>query len=187
MGKNRSVAARVLRVNHGGENGAICIYTAQIVMARLTARDLLPFLHEALVHERTHRSRFHALMPSREAKPCRAMWIWVAGGGVLGVVTGLFGREAVLACTQAVEVTVHRHLDDQITWADDHDPEMAAVIRSIRAEELEHIQYAVEHRRGGGYRWLERMIAAATEALIWISTRGDSVRLARQLRNGIVV
>ena len=180
MGKNRSVAARILRVNHGGENGAICIYTAQIAIARLTARDLLPFLHEALAHERTHRSRFRDLMPLRASKPCRAMWIWVAGGGVLGVVTGLFGREAV-------EVTVHRHLDDQIAWADDHDPEMAAVIRSIRAEELEHIQFAVEHRQSGGYRWLERMIAAATEALIWISTRGDSLRLARQLRNGIGV
>ncbi|RYG08021.1 MAG: demethoxyubiquinone hydroxylase family protein [Caulobacteraceae bacterium] len=181
MALNSSIAARILRVNHGGEHGAINIYSVQIVAARLRAPDLLPFLREALEHERTHRRRFRALMPIREAKPCRMMWIWGVGGAVLGLATGLLGREAILACTEAVEKTVHRHLDDQIRWAEGRDDEMGRVISDIRVEEAAHIDWAVGHRRNRGFRWLESLISAATEALIWISTRGDSVRLAREL------
>lgn len=181
---NVTIPARILRVNHGGEHGAISIYTAQIAAARMRAPDLLPFLTEALEHERGHKARFRALMPTRAAKPCRLMWIWAIGGSVLGFGTGLMGREAILACTEAVEVTVHRHLDDQIAWAAGRDAEMRDVIAAIRDEEQDHIRYAVDHRRGRGrgYGWLERLISTATESLIWLSTRGDSVRLARELR-----
>ena len=181
MALNTSIAARILRVNHGGEHGAISIYSVQIIAARLRAPDLLPFLREALEHERTHRRRFRALMPTREAKPCRMMWIWGVGGAVLGLLTGLLGREAILACTEAVEKTVHRHLDDQIRWAAGRDEDMRRVIEDIRIEETAHIDWAVEHRAGRGFRWLERLISIATEGLIRISTRGDSVRLAREL------
>lgn len=181
MALNTSIPARILRVNHGGEHGAINIYSVQIAAARWRAPDLVPFLREALEHERTHRRRFRALMPAREGKPCRMMWIWGVGGAVLGLVTGVFGREAILACTEAVETTVHRHLDDQIRWAEHRDPEMHRVISEIRDEEGTHIDWAVGNRRGRGFRWLERLISMATEALIWVSTRGDSVRLAREL------
>jgi 3-demethoxyubiquinol 3-hydroxylase len=181
MAVNTSIAARILRVNHGGEHGAVSIYCAQIMAARLRAPDLLPFLREALAHERSHRARFRELMPAREAKPCRMMWIWAMGGGVLGLITGLFGREAILACTEAVEQTVHRHLDDQIRWASSHDDGLRNVIDDIRVEELAHIRYAMDHRSGNGFAWLEQIIAAATESLIWMSTRGDSARLAAQL------
>lgn len=181
MAVNTSIAARILRVNHGGEHGAVSIYSAQIIAARLRAPDLLPFLEEALVHERSHRARFRELMPAREAKPCRMMWIWAVGGGFLGLGTGLLGREAILACTEAVEQTVHRHLDDQIHWASGRDENLRRVIEDIRVEEVAHIRYAVDHRNGGGFAWLERLISSATEALIWISTRGDSARLAAQL------
>ena len=181
MAFNRSIAARILRVNHGGEHGAILIYCAQVMAARFRAPDLLPFLTEALSHERVHRSRFRSLMPTREAKPCRMMWIWAVGGGVLGLITGLLGREAILACTQAVEETVHRHLDDQIRWATGRDEGLREVIADIRVEELAHIEYAANHRAGDGFDWLETVISGATEALIWLSTRGDSLRLAKEL------
>ncbi|HWW12785.1 MAG TPA: demethoxyubiquinone hydroxylase family protein [Brevundimonas sp.] len=181
MALNTTIPARILRVNHGGEHGAINIYTVQILAARLRAPDLLPFLREALEHELTHRRRFRALMPAREAKPCRMMWIWGLGGAVLGLATGLLGREAILACTEAVETTVHQHLDDQIRWTEGRDEEMCRVISDIRVEEAAHIDWAVESRRGRDFRWLERLIRAATAALIWISTRGDSARLAREL------
>ncbi len=32
---------RIIKVDHAGEHGAICIYSGQIFMARLTARDLV--------------------------------------------------------------------------------------------------------------------------------------------------
>ena len=178
---NTTIPARILRVNHGGETGAIVIYRSQILISRLRAPDLLPFLDEALVHECDHQARFRALMPARVSKPCRLMWIWSVGGGVLGCLSALLGREAVLACTAAVERTVHRHLEDQLAWSANHDPELHDTIRLIQADELAHLDFAVQQRRGQGLAWLDAAISGLTEALIWISTRGDSHRLAAQI------
>ncbi len=176
---NRTIPARILRVNHGGEHGAIRIYRAQIATARVRCPDLLPFLEEALGHEREHLAAFRALMPARQSKPCRLMWIWGMGGAVLGTLTGLIGRGAIVACTVAVERTVHRHLDDQLAYLRPRDSELAAVIGVIQRQEQEHIEEAA--RRGKSARWLESTISALTDGLIFLSTRGDSAKLAREL------
>lgn len=181
MSWNATIPARILRVNHGGETGAILIYRVQIAISRWRAPDLTAFLHKALSHELIHQARFRALMPERQSKPCRLMWIWTVGGGCLGFVSAIMGREAVLACTEAVERTVHRHLDEQIAWATQHDPMLAETIRDIQVEELEHLDFAVRERHAAGFQWLDRLISAATEGLIWMSTRGDSARLSAQL------
>jgi ubiquinone biosynthesis monooxygenase Coq7 len=110
------------------------------------------------------------------------MWIWSVGGAMLGGLTGVMGREAVLTCTEAVEATVHRHLDDQLRYLDPRDPQLAALVRDIQTEEAGHMQWARDHRLGVGQGMVHAVVAMATEALIWLSTRGDSVRLARELR-----
>ena len=123
-------------------------------------------------------------MPARASKPCRLMWIWGAGGAVLGTITGLMGRNAVLVCTDAVERTVHRHLEDQVRYLYPQDAELAETIAEIQRQEQQHLSYAVEQRPADGVlgRALGGIIVAATEALIWLSTRGDSARLAAELR-----
>lgn len=42
---------RIIKVDHAGEHGAICIYTGQILMARLTAPTMLPELAGFRSHE----------------------------------------------------------------------------------------------------------------------------------------
>lgn len=181
---NRSIPARILRVNHGGEHGAIRIYRAQIAMARFRAPDLLPFLRGTLAHEQEHLVRFRALMPERAAKPCRLMWVWSVGGLALGGATGLLGRRAILVCTEAVERTVHRHLDEQLAWLGESDRAMSDTIRDIQQQELGHMAFAAGAMGEANTftRSLRALIAIATESLIWLSTRGDSLRLAREIR-----
>lgn len=179
---------RILRVNHGGEHGAIHIYRAQLTLARLTAPDLQPFLRATLAHEIDHRARFAALMPARGARPCRLGWLWAAGALVLGGGTGLLGRTAILICTEAVERTVHRHLDEQLRFLGARDRELHACIADIGLEELQHLAFA---QRGRGAdttagRLLDRLVTVATEMLIWLSTRGDSVRLSRVLASQVM-
>lgn len=94
-----TVVARILRVNHGGEYGAIRIYRSQIAIARWRCPELLPFLTETLAHEQTHIAQFRGLMPARASKPCRMMWLWGVGGLILGGVTALLGRQGVLPRT----------------------------------------------------------------------------------------
>lgn len=174
---------RILRVDHAGEHGAVFIYTAQIRRAVRLYPDIAPWLQETLSHELRHRATFLAAMPARAAKPCRAMAVWSVGGAVLGALTALFGRLGVMVCTAAVERTVHRHLGEQIAFLQAHDPELAELVRSIRAEEEHHLAFAQAHHdaRRPAARLLSWAVALATEALILISTRGDSLRLHADL------
>src|SRR4051812_40572650 len=106
--------ARIVRVNHAGEFGAIRIYSAQILVARWLCPDVLSALIEMLGHEREHCAAFYAAMPKLNSRPCRVMKLWSLGGWLLGALTAVLGRQGVWACTAAVEATVHRHLDDQL-------------------------------------------------------------------------
>jgi ubiquinone biosynthesis monooxygenase Coq7 len=79
---------------------------------------------------------------------------------------------------------VHRHLDDQLHFLGGRDAGLSSIILSIREEELAHLRHAEDHidTRGAGARLLRRMITFATDAVIWLSTWGDSTRMARALR-----
>jgi ubiquinone biosynthesis monooxygenase Coq7 len=183
-GSHARVVSRILRVNHAGEFGAIRIYQAQIAMTRWRAPSLLPPLCGILGQEKRHLERFRSLMPARDARPCGALPLWGLGGSVLGLVTGSLGREAVLVCTEAVERTVHFHLQDQLAWLAATDAELSTAIAEIMTEELGHLAFAREGRqsRGAWTAMLDRLVAAATAALIWLSTYGALGRMQRDLQ-----
>lgn len=174
---------RILRVNHAGEHGAVSIYTAQLSRARRAFPDLAPWLEETLSHEQVHRARFREAMPARAAKPCRLLSIWSIGGAMLGALTAALGRDGVLICTAAVERTVHRHLVEQIAFLDRADPALAGITRDILAEEDSHLRHAEthQHERGIVAGIIHVVVSLATECLILISTRGDSLRLHRDM------
>jgi ubiquinone biosynthesis monooxygenase Coq7 len=54
----RSTITRILKVNHGGEHGAIRIYSAQIIAARLRCPGLVDELAELLSHAQRHERQF---------------------------------------------------------------------------------------------------------------------------------
>jgi ubiquinone biosynthesis monooxygenase Coq7 len=176
--------ARILRVNHAGEYGAIRIYSAQIAVASRLSPEVVPELQEMLRHEKQHCAAFFSAMPARRSRPCRIMALWSMGGSLLGVLTALIGRTGIWVCTAAVEAAVHRHLDDQLHFLAGRDEELHALILSIREEELSHLRHAEEHliTPGTGQRLLRRAISITTDVLIWLSTWGDSARMARDLR-----
>lgn len=179
----RLAVARILKVNHAGEYGAIRIYRAQIWVARRLYPDAVAFLEETLGHEINHCAMFRNAMPQRAARPCRAAFLWGNGGLILGFLTALMGRQGIWICTAAVEGAVHKHLDDQLFFLRDKDPELHALIDAIQAEELHHLNYAEERIVSTSWwaRWLSAFIAAATDVVIWLSTWGDSTRMARDL------
>jgi ubiquinone biosynthesis monooxygenase Coq7 len=181
--RDRLAIARILKVNHAGEYGAIRIYRAQIWVARRLYPDVVAFLEETLGHEVGHCAMFRNAMPTRDARPCRAMVLWGNGGLILGFLTALMGREGIWICTAAVEGAVHKHLDDQLFFLRDKDPELHSLINAIQAEELHHLNYAEERVRSRSLwaRSLSGFISAATDTVIWLSTWGDSTRMARDL------
>ena len=176
--------ARILKVNHAGEYGAIRIYSAQMGVARRRFPDIVPALAEMLGHERQHCAKFFAAMPARRSRPCRIMSLWSLGGSLLGLLTALAGRQSIWVCTAAVEAAVHRHLDDQLHFLSGRDADLHAIILSIREEELAHLRHALDHldEPSRAQRALQASISAITDLLIWLSTWGDSTRMARDLR-----
>jgi 3-demethoxyubiquinol 3-hydroxylase len=134
--------ARIVRVNHAGECGAIRIYGAQVTVSARRYPDIVPALADMLQHEKRHCAAFFAAMPARQSRPCRIMSLWSVGGWMLGFATALMGRQAIWICTAAVEAAVHRHLDDQLAFLTGRDADLYDTIMSIRAEELSHLHHA---------------------------------------------
>jgi ubiquinone biosynthesis monooxygenase Coq7 len=102
----------------------------------------------------------------------------------MGLSTALFGARAVYLCTEVVERSVHRHLAIQLAYVRRHDAELAALIESVSADEMEHLEHAVKMRGDRAAplgRLFDAAITMSTEALMWLSTRGDIARLARRL------
>lgn len=167
---------RILKVNHAGEFGAIRIYGAQIAVARRLFPDIVADLEEMREDEIEHCRLFYEAMPARRARPCRVMAFWSLGGYVLGLLTALCGRNMIWICTEAVESTVHRHLEDQLAFLETRDGELHALIASIQEEELAHLRQAEDRqkRHGLGRALLLPVIGALTDLMIWLSTWGDS-------------
>jgi len=178
------IIRRILRVNHAGEHGAVSIYSAQIAWARKRAPDILDWLEDTIGHEQKHREMFRSAMPERLAKPCRLISVWSVGGTVLGWLTVRMGRAGVMACTAAVERTVHKHLVEQQAFLERHDVALLGIVQSVQVDEDMHLAHAEANLEGGG--WLAKaiypLVAAATEFMIFVSTRGDSLRLRTAMK-----
>ncbi|MEX2297449.1 MAG: demethoxyubiquinone hydroxylase family protein [Dongiaceae bacterium] len=161
-----------IKVDHAGEYGAIAIYTAQILMARVFYRDLLPILREILAHERDHIRRFEILRIEYGARRCRVFPVWYVGGFALGLMTAALGRNGIRVCTYAVEDTVNRHLEKQIALMCIDAPRVADEIRSIQVQEAQHQHFGETGlKRGGVWRALEALVRGSTETVILASMR----------------
>ncbi|MFG6457481.1 demethoxyubiquinone hydroxylase family protein [Roseateles sp. BYS96W] len=165
------LGARILKVNHAGENGAVHIYAAQILVARLTAPELVQDLREFRSHEERHRAIFQAELQRRGRQRCRSYLLCGVGGFVLGFVTALFGRRAIAATTVAVERVVLRHLQHQLTQLRPLDPAAVQAIEAIVADEQHHHDELAAQDRGRWVRCLEPVVAASTETVIWLGMK----------------
>lgn len=182
MTDTRTAIARILKVNHAGEYGAIRIYKAQLFIAQILHPDLVPFLTKTLADEISHCILFRDAMTPRGARPCSAMWLWSWGGYALGLGTALMGRNGIMLCTEAVEDAVHHHMNDQIAFLSGKDDALKDLIETIKIEELEHLHFAQQHIRHTPLtRKGFKAIYAVTEILICLSTQGGLGRMKRDL------
>ncbi len=168
--KGEPLANRILRVNHGGEHGAVNIYRAQTLVCRWRAPELVAELEEFQRHEEIHRSTFAAALYERGVKQGFGFVLCAVGGFALGCITALLGRSAIAATTCAVERVVLRHLKEQLEFLRTGDPAAYLIVSSIvEDEQSHHDRAALAAARGGFWRAIiEPVVAASTEAVIWI-------------------
>ena len=173
MSFGTNLGDRIIKVNHAGEHGAICIYSGQIHIARLTARSMVSELTEFRSHEQRHRAIFGAELQRRGRPRCRSYWFCGFGGYVLGLITGLLGSSAIAATTVAVESVVLRHLEQQLIALRGSDAAAVSAISAIVAEEQQHHDRSANHALAGSFwpKVLTPVVSASTEAVIWLGMR----------------
>jgi len=173
LSRGETLGDRVIKVDHAGEHGAVCIYAAQRWLARWRAPDMLAEIDSFIAHERGHRAKFAAELERRGRPRCRSYWLCGIGGLVLGTVTGLAGRRAIAATTVAIERVVLRHMHEQIAELAAADPHATEALRWIIAEEQEHHDLSAARlpQRNFWSKVIEPVVSASTEIVIWFGMR----------------
>ena len=170
---NSNIGDKIIKVNHAGEHGAVCIYSGQIFMARFTAAHLLQELHHFRADELKHRQIFADELKRRGQAHCKSYWLCALGGLVLGLMTGLFGTRAIAATTVAVERVVLRHLEQQISLLVLIDREATQAISCIVEEEKNHHDQSTLHLKTSRFwtRLLMIVVDRATELVIFLGMK----------------
>ncbi|MCR9213292.1 MAG: demethoxyubiquinone hydroxylase family protein [Proteobacteria bacterium] len=128
----------MIKVDHAGENGAVNIYRAQRMIARVRSTTLIKQLDRNFDHEKTHRQIFDAYLQRNQIRKCQSYWACGIGGYTLGIVTGLIGPSAVAATTYAVEHVVLEHFEEQLAYLETHDDDAFNCVQQIIADEKTH-------------------------------------------------
>lgn len=176
-----------LRVNQAGELAAVLIYNAQTPPIVRSHPELRPLMKHMYDQEAGHFKTFNHLIAKHRIRPTLMYPVWKAAATTLGWSTALMGREAAMACTEAVETEIGTHYNEQIRvlldWAEKMKPrgeevgeemdELLRDLRRIRDEELEHLDHAVEHdaKSAEPYELLTNVIRQGCRTAIWISER----------------
>ncbi|KAJ1972881.1 ubiquinone biosynthesis monooxygenase Coq7 [Dimargaris xerosporica] len=161
--RQKDLLSSMLRVNQAGEIGANYIYMGQ---------------HAHMwEQEKKHLYVFDNFIGDNRVRPTLLRPVWTTAGYILGLGTALIGKEAAMACTEAVETVIGNHYDDQLRelLKIDH-PEvenLRQIIKEFRDDELEHLDTAVEHdaHQAPVYRGLSEVIKKGCKVCIEIAKR----------------
>lgn len=176
-----------LRVNQAGELAATLIYAHQtppIITAHPRLRPLMKHMYD---QEAAHLTTFNALIAKHRVRPTAMYPVWSLLSSGLGWATGAMGREAAMACTEAVETEIGTHYNAQIrellsyvaSWEEEgyevseEVRELLGTLRRIRDEELEHLDHAVgeDAKKAEPYWLLTGVIRAGCRGAIWVSEK----------------
>ncbi|KAL0073590.1 ubiquinone biosynthesis protein COQ7 [Phycomyces blakesleeanus] len=168
----------MIRVDQAGEVGAYYIYKGQLAVLGHD-KKLGPILHEMWEQEKQHLERFNHLIGEHRVRPSLLRPVWEVAGFALGAATALMGKEAAMACTEAVETVIGNHYDDQLRelWGfKDHNQQLVDLSKTVaqfRDEELEHHDIAVQHdaRQAPFHSVLKAGIMQGCKTAIWVAER----------------
>lgn len=166
--------ARMLRVDHAGEHGAVQIYAGQLAVLGHTATG--ETIRRMKDQEQEHLDTFDRLIAENGVRPTAFSPLWSVAGYALGAATALMGEKAAMACTAAVEEVIDEHYAKQAAALEKDGAPSAPLketIEKFRADEIHHRDTALEHgaEEAPGYRLLSDAIKAGCRLAIRLSER----------------
>ncbi|KAG1843591.1 COQ7-domain-containing protein [Suillus subalutaceus] len=176
--EQREILDRALRVDQAGEIAANWIYRGQFAVLGRDPR-VGPLIQEMWDQEKLHLEVMDKLQLQHEVRPTLLSDVAKAAGYALGAATALMGKEAAMACTEAVETVIGEHYDDQLKdfelLPSSHPsiPLLRDVIKEFRDDELEHLDTAVEHhsQRAPAHALLSAVIGGGCKVAIELCKR----------------
>ncbi|KEZ38807.1 Ubiquinone biosynthesis protein COQ7 [Scedosporium apiospermum] len=185
--QQRDFLSSALRVNQSGELAATRIYTAQTPPIVSRHPHLRPLMKHMYDQEEGHLDTFNELIAKHRVRPSALYPLWQVMSTGLGWSTAIMGREAAMACTEAVETEIGDHYNNQIRtllemitqWeregyeVGEEFTSLISTLRRIRDEELEHLDHAVQHdaRKAEPHWLLTGVIRLGCRGAIWVSER----------------
>lgn len=145
--------------------------------------------------EKRHLLVMDKLQVQHQVRPTILSDVAKATGYGLGVVTALCGKEAAMACTEAVETVIGEHYDEYVSCVphfpaympstsqlqefeslpSSHPsvPLLRDVIKELRDDELEHLNTAVEHhsQRAPAHAFLSTIVGGGCKVAIELCKR----------------
>jgi len=163
--------ARMIRVDHAGEYGAVRIYDGQLaVLGRGPAARAIRAM---AVKEKAHLETFDKLVVDRHVRPTLLSPIWHVAGFALGAASALLGPRAAMACTVAVEEVIDEHYKGQLDQLDESDGDLKKTVAEFRQDELAHRDEALARgaRQAPAYEALSAAVKTGSRLAIWLSER----------------
>ncbi|KAI8357270.1 ubiquinone biosynthesis protein Coq7 [Blakeslea trispora] len=176
--EERQAIEPMIRVDQAGEVGAYYIYKGQIAVLGKD-KALKPILQEMWDQEKLHLAKFDQLVGHHRVRPSLLRPVWEVAGYAVGFGTAMLGKEAAMACTEAVETVIGGHYDDQlrelVTFKDPNQDlvELSETVAKFRDEELEHHDIAVAHDAQAApfHSVLKQVIMQGCKSAIWVASR----------------
>ena len=174
--RNADAIARMIRIDHAGEYGAVQIYRGQrAVFGRLPSKTRIARQLEHMeADEQSHLDAFDRYIAERGVRPTALSPVWRMAGFGLGVATALMGERAAHACTEAVESVIEGHYGEQVKELEAMgETELAADFARYQAEEVAHKDLAVDEgaHDAPGYPLLSALIKTGCRIAIRVTER----------------
>lgn len=109
----KDIISPMIRVDQSGEVGAYYIYKGQIAVLGGDPK-LRPLLEMMWDQEKHHLKLFSDLVGEHRVRPSLLRPLWEVAGFAVGAGTALLGKEAAMACTEAVETVIGDHYNEQL-------------------------------------------------------------------------
>ena len=163
--------ARIIRVDHAGELGAVRIYEGQLAVLR--GRAGTEAIREMARKEEEHLAAFEKLLVERRVRPTALSPLWHVVGYGLGAATAALGTRAAMACTEAVEEVIDAHYAKQCAKLGDDEAALRDTLERFRADEIAHRDLALAHgaEHAPAHGLLTAAIKAGSRISIWLSER----------------
>ena len=142
--KKDKILDEIIRVNHAGEFGAQRICSGQIKFT--DDKNLKKTLKEIAEQEEVHLKFFEEMIVEKRVRPTLLHPVWDLAGFSLGAITGLMGKDYVMACTEAVESVIVKHYRNQLKKIENMDEKkLKKNIEKFLKEEDEHRELGNEN------------------------------------------